>query len=178
LHSIVYLERDYGGLRKETVYLRRGSATDIATPHEISKMGIHLVHERPQLRLVTKLIKPRRGSIILGIENLGDASAKAPYFSFVIPEWYSLARYGLDGNGSEGFLGPPHGGSNHRRPQYGGKADSVIHSRTRVEVAAIEFGGREEERPSGDILIEYELAAEDTPTLYSSVAIKPDGSIG
>ena len=35
----VFLERDYGGLRAHTVYIRRGSSTDIASPDEIADMG-------------------------------------------------------------------------------------------------------------------------------------------
>jgi len=38
----VYLNRDYGKLKKETVYLRRGSSTAIAGIDEISKMGAGL----------------------------------------------------------------------------------------------------------------------------------------
>ena len=35
----IYLDKDFGKLKKETVYLRRGSATVIATPDEIARMG-------------------------------------------------------------------------------------------------------------------------------------------
>ena len=35
----IYLNKDFGKLKKETVYLRRGSATIIATPDEIARMG-------------------------------------------------------------------------------------------------------------------------------------------
>ena len=35
----IYLNKDFGKLKKETVYLRRGSATVIATPDEIARMG-------------------------------------------------------------------------------------------------------------------------------------------
>lgn len=35
----IYLTRDFGKLKKDTVYLRRGSSTDIATPDEIARMG-------------------------------------------------------------------------------------------------------------------------------------------
>ncbi|MEF8708471.1 MAG: ATP-binding protein [Candidatus Accumulibacter propinquus] len=34
-----YLTRDYGALRRNTVYLRRGSSTDEARPDEIARMG-------------------------------------------------------------------------------------------------------------------------------------------
>ena len=35
-----YLKKDYGSLKKETVYIKRGSSTDIAKIDEISKMGV------------------------------------------------------------------------------------------------------------------------------------------
>lgn len=34
-----YLEKDYGGLRRHEVYIRRGSSTAVATPDEIAGMG-------------------------------------------------------------------------------------------------------------------------------------------
>jgi predicted HTH transcriptional regulator len=34
-----YLKKDFGKLKQNEVYLRRGSSTDIATPDEIAKMG-------------------------------------------------------------------------------------------------------------------------------------------
>ena len=41
----IYLNRDFGKLEKEKVYLRRGSSTDIATPDEIARMGSAKVTE-------------------------------------------------------------------------------------------------------------------------------------
>ncbi|MBA7533709.1 hypothetical protein ES705_25952 [subsurface metagenome] len=35
-----YLKKDYGNLKKETVYVRRGSSTNVASLDEISRMGI------------------------------------------------------------------------------------------------------------------------------------------
>jgi len=35
----VYLKKDYGKLKKNVVYIRRGSSTDEASPDEIAKMG-------------------------------------------------------------------------------------------------------------------------------------------
>ena len=41
----IYLNRDFGKLEKDKVYLRRGSSTDIATPDEIARMGSARVTE-------------------------------------------------------------------------------------------------------------------------------------
>lgn len=35
-----YIEKEYGRIKSNTVYLRRGSSTDIATPDEVSDMGV------------------------------------------------------------------------------------------------------------------------------------------
>src|SRR5664280_335870 len=36
----VYLTKNYGSLKSDTVYVRRGSSTDIAKPDEVSMMGL------------------------------------------------------------------------------------------------------------------------------------------
>jgi hypothetical protein len=36
----IYLNKDFGKLKAKTVYVRRGSSTDIATPDEVIKMGL------------------------------------------------------------------------------------------------------------------------------------------
>lgn len=50
-----YLKKDYGKLTKDTVYVRRGSSTDIASPDEIARMGntrgevkVHLEFQTPE----------------------------------------------------------------------------------------------------------------------------------
>lgn len=49
----IYLNKDYGNLKKHIVYIRRGSSTDIATPDEIAKMGASAQSEKniPELKL-------------------------------------------------------------------------------------------------------------------------------
>lgn len=51
----IFLTRDYGALRRNTVYLRRGSSTDEARPDEIARMG-QAVSEGLKLR---PLLVPR-----------------------------------------------------------------------------------------------------------------------
>jgi len=88
-----------------------------------------------------------------------------------------MATYGIDGNGNHGLLGPPFGGSNHRKPRFGGKTDIVIHPHTTVEVAKIVFVAMANAYPSGDILINYELRAEGAPSLDSKMTINDEGII-
>lgn len=37
----IYLTKNYGALKADTVYVKRGSSTDIAKPDEVSKMGLN-----------------------------------------------------------------------------------------------------------------------------------------
>jgi hypothetical protein len=47
-----YLKKDYGKLTKDTVYVRRGTSTGIASPREIAMMGAaHLSRGEPAVRL-------------------------------------------------------------------------------------------------------------------------------
>lgn len=39
-----FLDKDYGYLKKDTVYIRRGTTTDVARPNEIALMGNSSVH--------------------------------------------------------------------------------------------------------------------------------------
>ena len=41
----IYLIKDYGKLKKESVYLRRGSSTSTATPSEMAEMGLFKANE-------------------------------------------------------------------------------------------------------------------------------------
>lgn len=48
----IYLTKDYGKLRRNEVYIRRGSSTDIAKPDEVALMGINSIElQKPSLDL-------------------------------------------------------------------------------------------------------------------------------
>ena len=47
----VYLTKDYGKLKKNAVYIRRGSSTDESSPDEVAKMGMATAEEAKQLSL-------------------------------------------------------------------------------------------------------------------------------
>ena len=47
-----FLLKNYGKLHKSTVYIRRGSSTDIANPDEITKMGIAMANGNPVPTLI------------------------------------------------------------------------------------------------------------------------------
>ena len=126
--------------------------------------------KKPKLSVAATIIL-NRGEIVIGLRNEGRGTAKAPYLSFVIPEPFSLATYGIDGNGSVGLPRLHHGGNDSRHPRFGGNADVVIHPGTTHDITKIEFRGREENRPRGDFVIEYEVAAEDVQLVKSRVTV-------
>ena len=56
----IFLIKDYGNLKKNVVYIRRGSSTDIADPDEIAKMSqSSLIQEYPTLDLELQLANPQ-----------------------------------------------------------------------------------------------------------------------
>jgi hypothetical protein len=173
----LYLSRDYGCLKKETVYLRRGSSTAIAKPDEISRMGLPLrVVEPPKLEVVARPIrKPQRLQFVIGIENAeGAGSARAPYLSFTLPEGLFLAEYGLDGNGNDGLPRRPQPGSDHRTPKYAGDAGTVIHAGTTHDVTRIET------RPGAATLppvvsIDYQVAADGMTLVRGTLTLEITG---
>lgn len=109
-------------------------------------------------------------TIILGIENAGRGTAKAPYLAFSITEPFRPRLYGLDGNGNDG-LPKLHFGQR-LRYRYGASANFVIHPGTVHEVTAVDLGGlnpRPELIPNEDVVIEYEISAEDSQIVRGSI---------
>jgi len=45
----IFLRKDFGGLKSNTVYVRRGSSTAIANPDEMKEMGVHQDSSFPKL---------------------------------------------------------------------------------------------------------------------------------
>lgn len=133
------------------------------------------ISAQPQMSLV--VTGKGRNRIILGIKNDSTVAAKAPYLSFTLPQHYTLARFGIDGNGTPGFLGTPHSGSDQRKPRFGGMSGVVIPPDITVEVVAIDYNGPEEERSKDDLLVEFELAAENIHPIRSSITVSPEGTV-
>lgn len=126
--------------------------------------------KKPKLALEAEFIH-NGCEILIALRNDGRGTAKAPYVSFVIPDPFSLAQYGVDGNGNTGLPRLHHGGRNVRHPRFGANYDVVIHPNTTLDITKIEFRGREENRPQGLYEIEYEVAAEDVQLIKSAVAV-------
>jgi len=84
----LYLTKNFGRLEKETVYVRRGSSTDVASPDEIVKMGQTDALDNENLPLLhveffdTRHLKPLGDSIQIETTNL------------VLPEREEIPNYG------------------------------------------------------------------------------------
>lgn len=99
--------------------------------------------------------------VVLSLANEGGSSARAPYLSLRVPSSYHVWEYGIDGNGTPGFLGRPQGADTGRAPYFGGSTAQMIHPGVEVLVCILAFEGRDaSSRPGGTLRIEYETAAE------------------
>jgi hypothetical protein len=65
-----FLKKDYGKLKAATVYVRRGSSTDIADPDEIHRMGAASAHDEPS-QIEDKLK--------VSLTGFGAATSPPPY---------------------------------------------------------------------------------------------------
>lgn len=99
-----YLQRDWGRLKADTVYIRRGSATDIARPDEVARMGrvadeasdigLDVFFANPAKRIaVTPMIR----SLVLEVPGKADISDYCdnsgrlrlnPFNQYPRPEYY------------------------------------------------------------------------------------------
>ena len=128
---------------------------------------------RPKLELTTRLERGGPATeIVLGIRNIGRGTARAPYLAFSVTEPFRPAEYGLDGNGNNG-LSKLHYGQG-LRYRYGSTGGLVIHPGTIHEVTRVKLPGfnpRPEMLPNRDIIIDYEISAEDTRIFQDSIIL-------
>lgn len=168
----VYLNKDYGKLKRGVVYIRRGSSTDEATPNEIAEIGVAAVSqqsEEPKLRLEANVM--RRDKIVLGIRNVGRSIARDPYIEFGLPAGYRIDPYGIDGNGSE-MLPRIDSGTTLRIAKYGGHSNFVIHPSATLEFAALTFDSLKEAFNKNRILtIRYIISAEGLQGIEESLMV-------
>jgi len=111
---------------------------------------------------------------VLRVKNEGRGTAKAPYLFLSIPEPFGFALYGLDGNNNDGLPKLASGERHSRERRYGANLSTVIHPGTALDVTKLEYRGREENRPTGHFVVEYEVAAEDVQTRKSQITINVD----
>jgi hypothetical protein len=125
--------------------------------------------KRPKLKLTTRLAgRGPNTTIVIGIENAGRGTAKAPYLAYNITEPFQARMFGLDGNGNDG-LPKLHFGQR-LKYRYGASSNFVIHPGTAHEVTAADMGmAPRPEPPDHDIVIDYEISAEDAQTVSGSI---------
>jgi hypothetical protein len=126
--------------------------------------------KKPKLNLTTRIAGGSASTtIILGIENTGRGTAKAPYLAFDGTAPFAPRMFGLDGNGNDG-LPKLHFGQR-LKYRYGASGNVVIHPGTIHEVAALDlgWGARVDNIPNQDVIIEYEISAEDSQIVRSAV---------
>jgi hypothetical protein len=171
-----YLMKDFGRLRANVVYMRRGSSTTEASMDEVAKMGAAFATAaaatalRPQLVLRARSEHSGR-NIVLSLRNEGQGTARAPYLSFHVPQNYRISPYGVDGNYTPGFLGLPHGANSHAVPQFGGNDTQVIHPDTERDICVLIYNGHVNSNPTGEVVIKYETTAQGVERATDSVTI-------
>ena len=115
--------------------------------------------KKPKLVLSTRVTGSGFSlTIYVGIRNEGRGTAKAPYLAFQCPRRFRLSPYGQDGL-------PRLRTTDRAFPnRYGGNSNFVIHPGTELEITSIWLGNpphTEPVPPHGDVVIEYEVTAED-----------------
>lgn len=154
---------------KNNYYIRTGSSFVEASHTQLEDM----FGRRPQPKLVLYTKVTQYGSrfgamsnvqVVLGIENKGRGTAKAPFLSAKINEPYRINEYGIDGNRNFG-LAIVRSSSGSQEKKYGSSANVVIHSGVVHEVAIVYVNVADINKAGGDVkdlVVEYKIAAEGT----------------
>jgi|SRR6185503_6949111 len=132
--------------------------------------------KKPKLILAARVTGSRPNiEIFLGLRNEGRGTAKAPYLAFDCPKPFSLSPYGLSSSAPSGLPTLPSAGQS-LPYRYGANSNFVIHPGTVHDVTRLWLGHppRKEECPRGDLIIEYEVTAEDTKLVRTTAVINLD----
>lgn len=133
-----FLTKDYGRLKRDVVYIRRGSSTDVVALDEVLKMQAANQITTAVLDIVVRKNGVEARDLIIGISNAaGSAPASAPYLEFEIPEPYAIAQYGMDGWGTDGLPRIPQSGRDVAVPKFRGDTNTVIHPGVTLDVTRI-----------------------------------------
>lgn len=156
-------------LGEDRYYKRSGASFYVMEHFDLEDMFGR--RKKPKLNLTTRTAGSGANTIIVvGIENSGRGTAKAPYLAFNVTSPLRPSMFGLDGNRNDG-LPRLHFGQ-HLKYRFGASGAFVIHPGTVHEVTALDFGTlnpRPELIPDGDIVIEYEISAEDLQIVRGSI---------
>ena len=155
--------------REDRYYKRSGDSFYRMEHYDVEDMFGR--RRKPKLELTTRLeYRGANTEIIIGIRNVGRGTAKAPYLGFNVTEPFRPSDYGLDGNGHNG-LPKLHYGQD-LRYRYGSTGGIAIHPDAVHEVTRVRLPGhnrRPEMLPDADIVIDYEISAEDIRIVRDSL---------
>jgi hypothetical protein len=166
-----YLNKNYGKLIADAVYIRRGSSTDIARPDEIARMGAATDVRHPGLKLTPRIARSAQFLIVLAIKNeLGSGPARAPRLSIAIPGPFGESNYGVDGNGNYGLPRLAQG-LDTGYLTYGGDASTVIPAGELHDVTAVQYKGAPGKMPSS-VILKYKLSAEGFDPIADALTIE------
>lgn len=133
----IFSRKDFGKVKKDVVYLRRGSSTAIARPDEIARMGA-VERASPQLIVIARVTGQRKGTFVVSIKNNGaGGDARAPYLELSPPGPFQVAQFGLDGSGNHGLALLPHSPEIGRHGRFCGTTRDIIHPGTSREITKI-----------------------------------------
>ena len=154
---------------KNHYYFRTGGAFVVASHTQLEDMFGR--RPKPKLGLHTKVIQygSRFGGmsnvyVVLGIENKGRGTAKAPFLSIKVHSPYGINKYGLDGNYNFG-LDIIRSSIGSQETKYGASADVVVHPGVVHEVAIVDVKAADIHKSGDevqDLVVEYKIAAEGT----------------
>jgi hypothetical protein len=168
-----FLRRDFGRLKKDTVYLRQGSSTNTADPDEIVRMGLSTNQAAPpMLSVVATVLNAYKGEFVVGVSNaVGSGVARAPYLELDPPGPFMLGQYGLDGNGlgNHGLPLLPRGAGSTRQ-KFAGTADVVLHPGTSRDVTRIDWHGAQGKVPP-HIDLPYAVGADGVAVAEGTIRI-------
>lgn len=115
---------------------------------------------RPRLELTCR-VRANGMEIVVGLRNVGRASARAPYLAVSTALPFRRNVYGLDGNRNEGlaFL---RGDQPSSAPwRYGASADFVIHPGVTHEVASLTRENNNTPLHEPGVMVRYSIACEE-----------------
>jgi len=167
-----FLKRDFGRLKRNTVYLRHGSSTNTADPDEIARMALAAKHVAlPQLAVESRVWPMRQGVFVVAISNKsGSGVARAPYLELEPPSPFQLSQYGLDGtNGQHGLPLLPQAEASSLL-KFAGTTDVVLHPGTNRDIARIEWHGARDKVPS-KVALPYVVGADGIAVVSGTIEI-------
>lgn len=168
-----FLKKDFGRLKKNTVYLRHGSSTNEVDPDEIKRMAVAAQKgSPPQLSVLAQAWPMQRGVFMVSISNAtGAGVARAPYLELEPRGPFMLSQYGLDGTTRQHGLPLLPQGEASPRHKFAGTTDVVLHPGTSREIARIEWHGAPDKVPT-ETQVEYVVDADGIAVLRGTLDVR------